>query len=1308
MTRHRTLRRIAAIAAPAILVPMVTLMGPPASGALGTEPDAPTSILTQKAFPEEADGAAEDEEGLQKLEDAYYTTRFIGGDGQGLTLEQASALRTASRGQAAALRKSATVSAAPNAVAGPWGPLGPNPIVQIGRTTGGLEAVSGRISALAVRNDGTIILGAAAGGVWTYDSVTGTWIPRSADSMTQTVGALAIAPSNDSVVYLGSGEGALSGDSVFGDGVYKSTDGGVTWAKVSGSYFRAVSTSHIVVDPTNADHLYVAVLRGRGGARRVTPPNTTAFGIFESTDGGSTWTPRLTTTDQFRGATDLVMDPQNPAVLYTSLWGDQIYKTTNGGASWTPFMAGLPTDGAYADSATRFSLGLSHPAGQDAVLYTGFQYFDNGGTNHPSRVWKSVNGGSFALLPHSSGVDDVQDYCATQCFYDNVVLPDPTNANTIYLAGQYNYGIGSGGIYRSDDGGQTWKNLGLDLHPDFHAVALQPTNTSHVVIGNDGGVWQSSNKGGRLSPTDTLANATWENLNGTVVPNTGAVLHRTGLQITQFTSIAASPATTPGTASGRFWGGSQDNGTERKSVASASWFDQAGGDGGQVLVDPNNDGYVFGTYFGISPYRFQPNTALSFNGNFGITSGINLKDRAEFYIPWVMNKANPNQLFLGTYRLYRTNNAETANAADVRWAPISGDLTSGCPGTAPNGARGCFISAVGVADGGDGVYTGADDGYVYVSDDAVSAATPTWRRADNGTLPARPVTQFAVDRSNWRTAYISYAGYDAATKNKPGHVFVTFNGGQSWKNVSGNLPDTPVNSVVLDPSYPNTLYVGTDVGPYVTTNGGVSWSPLGASIPLTSVWQLDLDPSHRTLSAGTHGRGAYLMTDNTAAPALIVSKVDDGSPVGPGSTIHYTITVRNVGNAPANGVTITDRIPVGTSFVSASNGGSQLQADATWTNLSVPAGGSTSVHLDVRIDSGFTGTSIVDDRLNVTASGGFGTSGSPHTTPIAPAHKVTLSPATQTDGARPGQSVTYPLHVTNGGYLADSYTMSATGAWTSAVLDSTCTTPVGTTASVAAGATLDLCVRVTVPASGVTNDQANATTVTATSTADAAVSSSATVTTLAVTADVLLVDGDGNIPDVSAAYKDAVAANGVAYGYWDLAADPALPSNYLKAHTSAIWWTGNAYPGPVTPYESELAGFLDGGGRLLMSGQDILDQAAGTTDFVKSYLHISWDGTERQNDKNTATVTSVAGNPVSDGIGTVPLDHAVLGAAFEDQITPIAPATPAFTDATSATDALTVAAGAYKVVFLAFPLESYGSAAQKADLAHRALTYFGP
>ena len=201
-------------------------------------------------------------------QDFAFISRRTAGDIP-LDNQQAGSLRAEAARAAARLRKDGVPTAGPATFAGPWGPLGPNPVVQVTRAPdgGGFAAMSGRIGALAIRpSNGQFILGAAQGGVWLYDSGSGTWSPKSDDQSSLAIGALAVAPSDDRVVYAGTGEGALSGDSYFGNGVLRSTDGGQTWAQVSGDYFRAVSMSRIVVDPTNANHLYAAIIRGRGGA----------------------------------------------------------------------------------------------------------------------------------------------------------------------------------------------------------------------------------------------------------------------------------------------------------------------------------------------------------------------------------------------------------------------------------------------------------------------------------------------------------------------------------------------------------------------------------------------------------------------------------------------------------------------------------------------------------------------------------------------------------------------------------------------------------------------------------------------------------------------------------------------------------------------------------------------------------------------------------------------------------------------------------------------------------------------------------
>jgi hypothetical protein len=209
-----------------------------------------------------------------------------------------------------------------------------------------------------------------------------------------------------------------------------------------------------------------------------------------------------------------------------------------------------------------------------------------------------------------------------------------------------------------------------------------------------------------------------------------------------------------------------------------------------------------------------------------------------------------------------------------------------------------------------------------------------------------------------------------------------------------------------------------------------------------------------------------------------------------------------------------------------------------------------------------------------------------------------------------------------------------------------------------------------------------------------------------VTVDTLLVDQDGNGPDVRAFYTTALTGAGQSFSTWDLSADANLPLHYMQAFKHIVWFTGNSYPGPITAYEPKLQTFLNGGGHLFMSGQDLLDQSAGTTSFVHDYLHVTWDGSETQNDKATAHVNGVSGaTSVTDGLGAVTLNRSVLGNNFMDQITPNGGASTVFTDDATQPDGLSFR-GAYRVVFLAFPFEEYGTAAQKQDLVTRVFSFF--
>jgi photosystem II stability/assembly factor-like uncharacterized protein len=387
--RHPLLWRLASLAFALLLLPSSVLAAqPPAQPP--TTPDGDTPILLPGAQP--LDGGEETSEGaefLLKRDDAL-TTRLTSGSSPITIAEAAAAHRVAQRA-AGQLKNDAVAPLGPETFNGAWTNIGPNPIVQITRGSGTFYAVSGRVSALAFGADGRMLLGGAQGGIWIYDPETGTWAAKTDDQATLSIGALAVAPSDPDIIYAGTGEGNLSGDSYFGLGVLRSSDGGEHWAPVSGDQFTGVSISKMVVDPTDPNHVYLALLRGRGGIRRTTPPPSTPYGIYESTDGGATWQLDLGTKKELNGATDLVIDPQNPKNLYASFWGDAIYKSTDGGKKWKTAMNGFPAGANFSSIQTRFALGISHPSGPaHATLYAGFEWSE-GGVDQPSRIWKSTD-----------------------------------------------------------------------------------------------------------------------------------------------------------------------------------------------------------------------------------------------------------------------------------------------------------------------------------------------------------------------------------------------------------------------------------------------------------------------------------------------------------------------------------------------------------------------------------------------------------------------------------------------------------------------------------------------------------------------------------------------------------------------------------------------------------------------------------------------------------------------------------------------------------------------------------------------------
>ncbi|NOZ48704.1 MAG: hypothetical protein GXP37_01495 [Chloroflexi bacterium] len=700
------------------------------------------------------------------------------------------------------------------AVTAVWQPMGPAPMKnsQLGAQK---NDVSGRAKAIAVdpRNGNVVYVGAALGGVWKTSNGGSSWTPLTDDQPSLSTGVIVLDPQHPDTIYVGTGEPTPGGDNYYGVGILKSTNGGASWQHLGKEVFTGLGMSNIVINPNNPQVLYAATAR-----TAVMGPQVPARGIFKSTDGGQSWTGLMGCTDmKCWGASDIVMNPKNPAVLYAAFWSYGIYKSTDRGANWTKLTNGLPPS-----NFGRIELGIS-PSNPN-VLYAGYQY------SVPDRydgalVFKTTDGGaSWQQL-------QAPNYCTGQCWYDNIIVVHPQNPNTVYVGGSANYQWQPVTrirqvVIRTTDGGANWQDMtpndapNTTLHPDMHAIAFDPSNPNIIWVGNDGGVWKTTNGG-----------QSWINRNN-------------GLGTLQFTGVDIHP-----TNASILFGGMQDN-NKAITHGNTAWDALDVGDGGYAAIDPFNPTIFYGSRYGISFQR---------NGNGGSapvddwpvkTDGIDRNDRALFYAPFALDKARAGIVYYGTHRLYRSTNRGES------WSAISGDLTRGQQ-------TGGSISTIAPAQSDTRViYVGSSDGNVQVT----ANDGQSWTNVSKAPLPNRWVSEIAVPHNNANVAYVVFNGFNTHTPDTPGHVFKTNNRGQSWQDISGNLPDTPVLSIVLDKTAAGTITIGTDVGVYRSTNGGGSWQPLGTGLPNVPVVDLALNTDLHVLIAGTHGRSVWKL-DLGGSPA---------------------------------------------------------------------------------------------------------------------------------------------------------------------------------------------------------------------------------------------------------------------------------------------------------------------------------------------------------------------------------------------------------------------------------------------------------
>lgn len=669
--------------------------------------------------------------------------------------------------------------------------------------------IGGRITDIeAVENNiNELWIGAASGGVFKSIDKGKNWKPVFDANPVQAIGDIAIHPKNKNIIYVGTGEPNGGGGSVAydGNGVYKSLDGGTSW-EPKGLEFSG-SISKILIHPSKSDILYASAM-GRLFAKN------NQRGIYKSVNGGDTWEQIFFQSDSV-GVIDMVMDPLRPDTIYAATWersrlpsgidygGEAcgIYRSFDGGKIWIRLVNGLPA----GKDIGRIGLGIA--ANATNILYA--YYVDESGdflgvykTNNFGDSWIKTNGKVNA---------------ANFGWWFGKIIVDPTNSSIVYAMGLY--------AFKSTDGGNSFVNISdnfnEEVHVDQHALYINPFNTNQLFLGNDGGLYESSNAG-----------SSWSKINN--------------LPITQFYTCHIDYL-----QPNKIYGGTQDNSSMRTFGTTDNWEIISGGDGFVCEVDPTDNRYVYTE----SQYGGFVKSIDGGNSFFSATNGFIGSDRFNWKTPFVLHPRTPSILYLGSNRIYRSTNRGDS------WTALSASLTP-----ENNSRTYSTITTISVSPIDPQImYCGTDVGWVWSSKNGGE----TWTRADAG-LPTRWITSIATDPKNKNQVYVTLSGY-RYNESMP-HVFVSSDNGTNWKDISRGLPPIPVNDIIIDPDASGHLVVATDAGVWKSANDGRSWQLLGDKIPLSIITDLHFHKPTRKLVAATYGRGMY--TYNLELPVSVQNSTE--------------------------------------------------------------------------------------------------------------------------------------------------------------------------------------------------------------------------------------------------------------------------------------------------------------------------------------------------------------------------------------------------------------------------------------------------
>ncbi|MDC1062914.1 glycosyl hydrolase [Flavobacteriales bacterium] len=694
----------------------------------------------------------------------------------------------------------------------------------------GPALMSGRISDIVIHpeNENVWYVTAGSGGVWKTENSGTTWKSIFDGQKSYSIGCISLDPQNPNIIWVGTGENVGGRHVAYGDGIYKSEDGGNSWKNMG--LKKSEHLSKIIVHPNNSDIIWVASqgpLWSKGGER----------GVYKSTDGGKSWQQTLGDSE-WVGATDLLIDPRNSDLLYAATWqrhrtvagylgggpGTAIYKSNDGGDNWIKLKKGLP-------KSNMGKIGLVLSPQKPDVIYAAIEL-----DRRTGGVYKSENQGT-SWKKMSNAVAG-----GTGPHYYQELYASPHNFDEIYLADNY--------MQVSFDGGKTFVRMNeTEKHVDNHAVAFKSSDENYILVGCDGGLYESFDK-----------TKNWKFIDN--------------LPLTQFYKIAVDD----NKPFYNIYGGTQDNNTQGApsrtdnihGIRNSDWFIILGGDGHQPATEPGNPNIVYAQWQRGNLNRHDRLTGENIN----IKPQPDFGERTERFnwdAPILVSPHNPKRLYFASQRVWKSEDRGDS------WETISEDLTNNIEriSTPFYGSKQKWnnawdvramsnystITSLSESPIQEGlIYAGTDDGIIQMTENGGES----WKKINYKKFSGLPETAFVndikTDLFDKNTVYVVFDNHKYGDYNP--YIYKSKNKGFTWQKLTNNLPDNTILwRLVQDHKNKNLLFLGTEFGVYFTNNGGDQWIKLKGGLPNISVRDIAIQKNENDLVLGTFGRGIFVLDD---------------------------------------------------------------------------------------------------------------------------------------------------------------------------------------------------------------------------------------------------------------------------------------------------------------------------------------------------------------------------------------------------------------------------------------------------------------